>query len=97
MSTADQRPQNRPCTAPIVYFRSCGIKAALGAGFSLLTTGQTPASVTSEYPIAVYQMAGETAQKYQAKNILIRPDQYVAWVGDDCDIENTVKFACGWS
>ena len=69
----------------------------LGSGFTLLTTQQTQSPIKFEHPIGRLQMSAETAQQYEATAILVRPDHFVAWVGDHENIESVVKFASGWS
>jgi hypothetical protein len=38
-------------------------------------------------PLAVIEEArGHEADRYQARWVLVRPDQFIAWVGHDADI-----------
>lgn len=69
---------------------------SLGAGFGLITLDVPPPVVTRwrnsasglGLPLTVVEDdgAGERA-RYEAKVILVRPDHYIAWAGDDLDTE----------
>jgi 2-polyprenyl-6-methoxyphenol hydroxylase-like FAD-dependent oxidoreductase len=62
----------------------------LGSGFSLLSFGGDQASIASiveaateaSVPLTVVENPSET--HYGSSLILVRPDQFVAWVGDTC-------------
>jgi hypothetical protein len=64
----------------------------LGAGFTLLAGRDTPAVETSRLeraagargvPLQVFQLTDpQFSERYQARLALVRPDQHVAWRGN---------------
>lgn len=81
--------------APAVLSSGANVYEKLGAGFTLLAIGAAPAAVQSfrdaaaalKIPLHLVEDAGtgETA-RYEAKLVLIRPDQFVAWTSRDAHI-----------
>jgi len=66
---------------------------ALGSGFTLLALGAHEADVTAFMTAAkdagapltiVRDSGGEALERYAARLVLVRPDQFVAWAGDSC-------------
>lgn len=80
----------------------------LGPGFTLLAFG-LPDGATWPFeteaksrgiPFKVVQDSYEEPRtKYQARMILVRPDQYVAWTGDSApdDAGKIMRKVCGWN
>ena len=81
--------------APVVLADGRNIYQALGDGFCLLAvdaqagTAQRfqEAANALRLPLTVIEEAqGQEADRYQARWVLVRPDQFIAWVGHDADI-----------
>jgi hypothetical protein len=71
----------------------------LGDGFTLIALGTDSkeiqvlidAAVTAGVPLNVIQeKAGSEADRYEAHWILVRPDQFVAWVSEEPTINPTL-------
>jgi len=81
--------------APVILSTGHNIYQALGAGFSLLAIGARAedtavfenAAKTLGLPLTVIsEAAGQEADRYQAAWVLVRPDQFIAWVGKEISI-----------
>ncbi len=81
--------------APVVLADGRNIYQALGDGFCLLAvdaqagTAQRFQEAAKELglPLTVIEEArGHEADRYQTRWVLVRPDQFIAWVGHDADI-----------
>jgi hypothetical protein len=81
--------------APAVLADGRNIYQALGDGFCMLAvnakTGSAQvfqeAASALGLPLTVIEEAhGQQADRYQAHWVLVRPDQFIAWVGHDADI-----------
>lgn len=81
--------------APALLGSGANVFEALGAGFTLLALGAEPAAIQHfrdaasalKMPLTVVQDAatGEAA-RYEAKLVLIRPDQFVAWASAEAQV-----------
>ncbi len=81
--------------APAVLSSDGNVYEALGTGFTLLAVGAAPEAVHSfakaaarlKIPLSVIQVPldGEV-MRYKAPLILVRPDDYVSWVGVSPDV-----------
>lgn len=77
--------------------------AALGPGFSLLTTdpeGAAARALRAEagalgVPLAVLTIGEAARAAYAADHILVRPDQFVAWAGNGEAAPGLLRHACG--
>jgi hypothetical protein len=67
----------------------------LGDGFTLLALGGisavtqvlTDAAATAGVPLnVIHEPAGSQADRYEARWVLVRPDQFVAWVSEEQSI-----------
>src|SRR5262249_2852884 len=75
----------------------------LGKGFTLLDLGGGDAASAFEHeaserliPLKVIKdSAAGGREKYQSRLILVRPDQFVAWAGDEGEPANIVQHAVG--
>jgi hypothetical protein len=80
----------------------------LGPGFTLLAFGMAD-DATRPFEIetksrgiplkVVHDGYEEPRTKYEARMILVRPDQYVAWTGDSApdDAGRIMRQVCGWN
>ncbi len=91
--------------APAALPAGGNVYERLGAGFTLLAFGAEPAAVRAfraaaeqaGIPLAVVQAPreGECA-RYEAAMVLVRPDQFVAWVGEGgADAAEVLARVCG--
>jgi 4-hydroxyisophthalate hydroxylase len=91
--------------APQVLTGGRNIFEALGHGFTLIDLGaseavsrfaraaaelRVPLKLVSDSPV-------DGREKYQSRLILVRPDQFVAWAGDDADPAELLRRAIGGS
>lgn len=73
--------------APGVTAGGGEVFAALGAGFTLLVApgsaadGFAAAADELGIPLAVVEIDEDSARRYESDLVLVRPDQFVAWVG----------------
>ncbi|WP_022724576.1 FAD-dependent monooxygenase [Rhodopseudomonas sp. B29] len=76
----------------------------LGDGFTLIDLGSdaartkpfVDAAKSLGVPLTVItDTADDGREKYQAELILVRPDQFVAYAGDDCDADALLRQAAG--
>lgn len=83
--------------APAVLSTGGNVFQALGAGFTLLSIGTTPgtanrfanAAARLAIPLSIADMpANGEALRYQAPLVLVRPDDYVSWVGASPEISD---------
>jgi 2-polyprenyl-6-methoxyphenol hydroxylase-like FAD-dependent oxidoreductase len=89
--------------APRPLASGANVYQALGPGFTLLTaepegslaTAFAEAARRRGVPFAVLAMGAATAADYAAGNILVRPDQFVAWAGGHADAEAVLARATG--
>jgi hypothetical protein len=81
--------------APVVLADGRNIYQALGDGFCLLAVDAQAgaaqmfreAASALGLPLTVIEEAhGQEADRYQARWVLVRPDQFIAWAGHDADI-----------
>ena len=75
--------------APAMLSKGKNVFEVLGNGFTLLALGSSStdtqvlidAAATAGVPLTVVQEAsGQAADRYEARWVLVRPDQFVAWV-----------------
>ena len=81
--------------APVVLGSGANVFEVLGPGFTLLALGAEPESVQAfrdaatrlNLPLVIVEDpgAGDTA-RFEAKLVLVRPDQFVAWSGHDARV-----------
>lgn len=73
--------------------------ASLGPGFTLLTTGEdggfVRAADAAGVPLKVVQVGPEAAQAWMAPRVLVRPDHFVAWAGEQCDASRVLARTTG--
>jgi 4-hydroxyisophthalate hydroxylase len=75
----------------------------LGEGFTLIDLGASGAVAAFEQaasqlriPLKVISdSAADGREKYRSRLILVRPDQFVAWAGDEADAANVLRHAIG--
>ena len=88
--------------APVMLADRRNIYQAMGDGFCLLAVDATKDAVQFfrdaakdlGLPLSVIEEArGHEADRYQARWVLIRPDQFIAWVGQDAEIDSTQAHA----
>ena len=104
------RPSARPgCLAPHVWLSDgTSLYDHFGAGFTLLASCPEPAAIerakesaqAANVPFKVLSPPDSAlADLYQARYVLVRPDQHVAWRGDDWpeDAERLLSHITGWS
>ncbi|MCJ0764029.1 FAD-dependent monooxygenase [Variovorax terrae] len=81
--------------APAALSSGGNVFEALGAGFTLLALGAPPASVQAfreaaaalQLPLEVVEASSEgEAARYGAPLVLVRPDEFVAWVGSEANV-----------
>ena len=81
--------------APAMLSNGKNVFEVLGHGFSLLALGASStdthvlidAAVSADVPLTVVQEAsGQEADRYEARWVLVRPDQFVAWVSNETTI-----------
>lgn len=78
--------------------------SSLGSGFTLLTApGESAEAFESaaealRVPLATVTLDGDSAERYGAPFILVRPDEYVAWAGEEAGSTAVLSTAIGsWS
>ncbi len=73
--------------APHILSDGANVFDRLGPGFTLLSFGMRagpgPAKAAARAGIPLAEVADDAGSPYAAPLILVRPDHYVAWVGDD--------------
>jgi hypothetical protein len=78
-----------------------------GRGFTLLRLGDRPpevnmfaaAAAAFDVPLSILEIKEpEMRELYQADLVLIRPDQHVAWRGNEPpnDVQHIIKCSAGW-
>jgi 2-polyprenyl-6-methoxyphenol hydroxylase-like FAD-dependent oxidoreductase len=75
----------------------------LGSGFTLIDLGAGDAALAFQeaasalgIPLKViHDTAADGREKYQSRLILVRPDQFVAWTGDQADAASVLRRATG--
>ena len=81
--------------APATLSSGQNVYEVLGAGFTLLTVGKDStdqqmwidAAAGLNIPLTlVHEAPGSEADRYEAKSILVRPDQFVAWTSQDTQV-----------
>jgi hypothetical protein len=81
--------------APATLSSGQNVYEVLGAGFTLLTVGKDStdqqmwidAAAGLNTPLTlVHEAPGSEADRYEAKSILVRPDQFVAWTSQDTQV-----------
>ena len=102
--TFDARPGHH--LAPAMLSTGHNVFEALGGGFTLLAFGADDASVAAVEAAAdaggvsltvVRDQAGGEPDRYEAKLVLVRPDHFVAWAGDEApaDAAGLLQKVCG--
>lgn len=88
--------------APAMLSTGKNVFEVLGNGFTLLALGSSTtdtqvlidAAATAGVPLTVVQEAsGQEADRYEARWVLVRPDQFVAWVSDEPTISAELAHA----
>jgi hypothetical protein len=77
----------------------------LGEGFTLIDLGASCAGAAFEQaasqlrvPLKVIRdSATDGREKYQSRLILVRPDQFIAWAGNEADAIDVLRRATGAS
>ena len=65
-------------------------------GANETATGFETAASALNVPLKVIRdSAADGREKYAARAILVRPDQFVAWAGDDAEPTNILQHAIG--
>ncbi|WP_043831622.1 FAD-dependent monooxygenase [Muricoccus aerilatus] len=89
--------------APQVMASGRNVYEELSQGFSLLSTSPD-GTVATEFreaanrlgmPLAVIALSEEARRNYAAENVLVRPDQFVAWAGESAEAEKVLAQARG--
>jgi 2-polyprenyl-6-methoxyphenol hydroxylase-like FAD-dependent oxidoreductase len=90
--------------APQVLSDGGNVYERLGDGFTLLALGADPAAVADfrqaadkrDVPLTVVEDgSAEVRQAYGSPLVLVRPDHYVAWAGEEGDAARIVELAIG--
>ncbi len=88
--------------APARLSNAKNVFEMLGTGFTLLALGSGPqdtqvwvdAAAAAGVPLTVvHEPTGQEADRYEARWVLVRPDQFVAWVSDEPIIPPTLAQA----
>jgi 2-polyprenyl-6-methoxyphenol hydroxylase-like FAD-dependent oxidoreductase len=87
--------------APGVTANGDEVFSSLGSGFTLLTApgecaeGFESAAEELRVPLTAVTLDGDTAERYGAPFVLVRPDEYVAWAGADPEPTAVLSTAIG--
>ncbi|MGB3245742.1 MAG: hypothetical protein WBB25_14505 [Sulfitobacter sp.] len=77
-----------------------GVFDALGTGFTLLTTdddaGFAHAARELGVPLDIVAVPAQSAVDWDAKRVLVRPDSFVAWAGEEAVPAKVLARAAGW-